>query len=470
MSNQQGQAMFGVTLADARRVQNAFLVAPAELHYTTYYRNRATTDMFIQHLCDTQSGSGDQMILNADNLQCWMLQECQGKTAYYASQRLAILGQYLRAIHLAGLTATDLMADFRAAHRQPSWISLAKALQSPDSTAALKSLQSPPPIGPLHPYVQQYLELHESLGKRYRSQRFALFDLDRHLHAWGVGSPQAIDAPMIQRWVGTFTCTPRVRMFKTRYVRRFFDYLKSLQVLIQNPLGPARFVEARPDPVTFQPFIFTPEQVASLLAHVEQLPASHFFPLRGPTCHMMLAMLYGLGLRHGEVLRLRIRDVDMDRQTLLITQTKFHKSRLIPFGPKLGLRLRTYLGQRRGLFGTCHEGDPLFVARWRKPMCFGTLMNTFRAALRSIGMTGTEGLPLPRLHDLRHSFAVHRLLQWYKEGIDVQNRLPVLATFMGHVDIVSTQVYLTITFELLHEANIRFHRHFGCQFDAEVRS
>ena len=155
--------------------------------------------------------------------------------------------------------------------------------------------------------------------------------------------------------------------------------------------------------------------------------------------------------------------------TLLIAQTKFHKSRLIPFGPKLGQRLRTYLGQRRGLFGTCYEDDPLFVAYRRKPMSYTTLMKIFRAALCSIGLTRDSGLPVPRLHDLRHSFAVHRLLQWYKEGGDVQNQLPVLATFMGHVNVVSTQVYLTITFELLHEANVRFHRHFGRQFDQEVR-
>ena len=104
----------------------------------------------------TQSGLTGQMIWDTDNLLCWMIRDCQSRDLYIASQRLAIVGRYLSAIHLAGLTATDLMADFRAAHRQPSWPSLVKALQSPDSAAELKSLQAPPPIGPLHPHVQRY--------------------------------------------------------------------------------------------------------------------------------------------------------------------------------------------------------------------------------------------------------------------------------------------------------------------------
>ena len=184
---------------------------------------------------------------------------------------------------------------------------------------------------------------------------------------------------------------------------------------------------------------------------------------------MMLALLYVLGLRHGEVLRLSISDVDLGRQTLLIADTKFHKSRLIPFGPKLGLRLKAYLNKRCSLFPTCDKGGPLFVVRQCRPMCYETLIDVFRAGLRHIGMVGNGDKRLPRLHDLRHSFAVHRLLTWYKEGVDVQNRLPVLATFMGHVNIVSTQVYLTITSDLLNEASVRFHRNFGCQFDAEVQ-
>jgi integrase len=71
----------------------------------------------------------------------------------------------------------------------------------------------------------------------------------------------------------------------------------------------------------------------------------------------------------------------------------------------------------------------------------------------------------PRIHDLRHAFAVHRLLRWYRDGVDVQSRLPALSTFLGHANPRATEVYLTITADLLREANVRFHHHFGSQFD-----
>jgi integrase len=179
----------------------------------------------------------------------------------------------------------------------------------------------------------------------------------------------------------------------------------------------------------------------------------------------MLTLLCALGLRHGEVVRLRLRDVDGDRQALFIGQTKFHKSRYVPFGPKVGDRLRRYLEVRHGLLAPVGDDDPLFVTKRRKPVCLRMLLGVFRDILAGLGITGVAGQSPPRLHDLRHTFAVHRLLRWYRDGMDVQSRLPALATFLGHIDPKSTQVYLTITADLLREANARFHQHFGSHFD-----
>jgi integrase len=109
--------------------------------------------------------------------------------------------------------------------------------------------------------------------------------------------------------------------------------------------------------------------------------------------------------------------------------------------------------------------DPLFVTKWRKPVCSEMLLNAFRDILGTLGIAGRRA---PRLHDLRHAFAVRCLLRWYRDGVDVQGRLPTLATFLGHVDPEATQVYLSITAELLREANARFHRYFGSSFDEEV--
>jgi len=462
---------YELTLDQASRIMTEHLATYADCNAATKSMNRSVAESFLQEGGHAGTTLDGRLVWDTASLVRWMIRDCQGRRIRTASQRLGALARYLRTVHCAGLTSTDLMADFRAAHHGCSWEVIAAAMQSSDPVTALLSLESPssPPPGPLRPYIQRYLELHESLGKQYRAPRGALLDLDRHLCRWGVCSAQAVDATLIQRWVATMTCTATVRIHKTRFVRRFFNYLEGLQIVSKNPLGPARFVEARQDPVQFRPFIFRPEQVAAVLAHVEQLPPSHTFPLRGPTCHTMLALLYALGLRHGEARRLRIADVDLDQGILQITQTKFHKSRLVPFGPKLGLRLRRYLEQRRGLFRTCDDHDPLFVTYWPRPMSLHTLMAAFRAGLLAAGITSSHGTPLPRLHDLRHSFAVHSLLRWYQQGVDAQSRLPILATFMGHVEATSTQVYLSITLDLLQEASQRFHRHCGNLFDGEVR-
>src|SRR5262249_1191251 len=140
----------------------------------------------------------------------------------------------------------------------------------------------------------------------------------------------------------------------------------------------------------------------------------------------------------------------------------------VPFGPKVEACLKRYLEARHTVLLPVREGDPVFATKWRKPVYPLTLMQAFRAILRTLGVAGVPGQGPPRLHDLRHTFAVHRLLRWYREGADVQSRLPLLATFMGHIGPQSTEVYLTITAELLQEANARFHRQFGRAFDEEA--
>jgi len=182
----------------------------------------------------------------------------------------------------------------------------------------------------------------------------------------------------------------------------------------------------------------------------------------------MLVLFYGLGLRHGEACRLRLRELDWTRQALFISETKFHKSRYVPFGPKVSSCLRQFVEVRRTVLPPLCQDDPLFVTRWRKPIGQNAVMGVFRAILHELGITGVGEQRGPRLHDLRHTFAVHRLLRWYREGLDVQSRLPALATFMGHIEPISTEVYLTATNELLQEANDRFYRNFGCLFDEEV--
>ena len=252
---------------------------------------------------------------------------------------------------------------------------------------------------------------------------------------------------------------------RVRFVRRFFEYLLSLAVVMDNPVPRLLTSPRRMPHSAFKPYIFTREQLAAILAAARQLPGNHVCRYRAQICVTMLTLLHALGLRHGEVRRLRLCDLQLDRRTLFIAQTKFHKSRYVPFGPKVGHCLQRYLEVRHTLVQPMRDDDPLFVTKWRKPLGFKMLLKVFRNILSTLGITGMPSQGAPRIHDLRHSFAVNRLLRWYREGLNVQSRLPLLSTFLGHANPQSTEVYLTITADLLREANARFHTHFGSQFD-----
>jgi site-specific recombinase XerD len=171
--------------------------------------------------------------------------------------------------------------------------------------------------------------------------------------------------------------------------------------------------------------------------------------------------LYGLGLRVGEVCRLCLRDVDLAESVVTIRDTKFHKSRLLPFGPRLRGCLERYEDVRTQTSSSPRPEDPFFVTQFGRRLSQATVNQTFPLVLAAAGIAPPPGGRRPRPHDLRHAFAVHRLLRWYREGRDVQSLLPRLSTFLGHAKITSTQIYLTITHELLDAANSRFWTHFG---------
>jgi site-specific recombinase XerD len=168
----------------------------------------------------------------------------------------------------------------------------------------------------------------------------------------------------------------------------------------------------------------------------------------------VFALLYGLGLQVGEVACLTLADADLPNDTLFIRETKFSKSRIVPLGPNLAQRLKRCVEQRHG---TCSEPErPLFSFTTGVCISAGTVSMTSHALVPKLELHVPPGVSLPRVHYLRHSFAVATLLRWYREGIDPNSRLMSLATFLGLVDPNSTAVYLTMTEDLLHEAAQRF--------------
>jgi site-specific recombinase XerD len=174
---------------------------------------------------------------------------------------------------------------------------------------------------------------------------------------------------------------------------------------------------------------------------------------------MLILLLYAAGLRISEALSLRLTDVDLSAGILTIRESKFYKTRLVPMSPALNGTLGEPVAQRAKDHPTSLDAE-LFLTRTGTPVARHTAENVFsRLRVRAGGLRHDGCRYQPRLHDLRHAFAVHRLISWYRQGADVQRLLPQLATYLGHVHIAATQRYLTLTPELLHEASQRFERY-----------
>ncbi len=204
------------------------------------------------------------------------------------------------------------------------------------------------------------------------------------------------------------------------------------------------------------PFLFNRVQARQLLLIAFHLPDRNGAPHRGKVYFTIFALLYGLGLRVGEVSHLRRVDIDFNRKLLVIRQTKFSKDRLVPFGPKVAERLQEYLQHHEEYYGKRKPDSYVFSFRQERPIHPCTVSQTFHQLIPQLNLTLPLGVSPPRLHDLRHSFAVGALLRWYRTGINSTQRLFHLSMFMGHVDPSSTAIYLTITEDILKEANQRF--------------
>jgi len=207
----------------------------------------------------------------------------------------------------------------------------------------------------------------------------------------------------------------------------------------------------------FRARIYSDEELRGLLRAVPEVvpdrPALH-----RETIRTALLALYATGLRAGELARLGVGDVDLAARTFLVRDTKFFKSRLVPFSTSLADRLAAYFAARGA---PAHPRVPFFVDRGGRPLSPHKIWLVFRRLAQAAAIGARPGGRGPRVHDLRHTFAVRRVLAWYREGADVTAKLPLLATYMGHASVLSTHVYLTATAELLREASGRFERAYG---------
>jgi integrase/recombinase XerD len=295
--------------------------------------------------------------------------------------------------------------------------------------------------------VTDYIEHNRSLGKRFRGEACILLAFARSI---GDTPLNKIQPAKITRFIdrkGTRDITKRK---KYRVLERFFRFSVARGRLKASPVPITEWRRSMP-PRT--PYIFSEGELKRLLTAVPEATSGQSH-VDAETLRVYLLIVYGAGLRRGEGCRLKIDDVDLAQSLMHVRETKFFKTRIVPIGASLTTAITPFVTQRRN---SAADGEALFTKRNGNPLSISAIGSVFKR-LRKIAGIGREGdtRNQPRLHDLRHSAAVHRVIAWYRSGADLNDLLPKLATYLGHKDLSGTQHYLTMTEELLAEASRRF--------------
>jgi integrase len=302
--------------------------------------------------------------------------------------------------------------------------------------------------------IADYLAFRRALGYRLVGDAFILHAFCKSM---GGESLSALTADRVRAYLHHGAVSQETVAKRHRALSGFYRYLAGRHGIHLPPLPTAPKSVA----TGFVPYIYSHEELKRLL---QAAPVACQNPLAlfdAGTLRTVLLLLYGAGLRLGEAVRLNVGDVDLAEAVLTVRQTKFHKTRLVPLGQDLtGMLIdyRKHCDRRRAPDPDC----PFFRLRNGERIKQSTTERTFRL-LRTIAQVSRTGGPRqqPRLHDLRHTAAVHRLVAWYRCDEDLQYLLPRLATYLGHKDLSGTQHYLTLTPPLLREASKRFERYAG---------
>lgn len=296
--------------------------------------------------------------------------------------------------------------------------------------------------------VETYVLHRQATGQKFESPAVALRAFCRR---YGQMRLQAITSTEVKQFLDVPQTGPATWRRKYGVLRDFFAYWQCREKLNAVPM-PSAVPRYRP---TFVPYIYSRWELRLLLDAVSRCQQRAACRTSAVTLRSLLLFLYGTGMRVGEALRLRMADVDLDYGVITIRGTKFYKSRLVPLGSDVVQVLRRYLAAP-GRWNQHYR--PLFQSRQHNRLGHSTVDANFRRLCTLAGVRRSDASSRqPRLHDLRHTFATHRLTEWYRTGKNVQALLPALSTYLGHADLHSTQCYLTMTPELLTEANRRFH-------------
>lgn len=300
--------------------------------------------------------------------------------------------------------------------------------------------------------LTRYIQLQRDRGRRFRADAVAIRAFSR---AMGDVDVADVDPKAVQTFLTGAGPVTAHAVQKYRYLTAFYRFAVARGFADSSPL-PA---DPPKSPPSLTPHIYTSGEISRML-QVSETFDNRASPLQGTTLRTLLLLLYGTGMRIGEALSLNLADVDLPERIVCVRDTKFYKTRLVPLGPKLTAELDAYARRRRVLALPAGEASAFFATRTGARLSYERASRMFRRVRALAGIRReTDARYQPRLHDLRHTATVHRVVHWYRTGQDVQRLLPQLATYLGHVGIASTQRYLNMTPELLQAASIRFEQY-----------
>lgn len=304
---------------------------------------------------------------------------------------------------------------------------------------------------PLANDIVAFVAFKHALGIGYRREEFTLRAFDRFVaERYPRCVPRARLPDLIRQWMTRKNRKPITLAAEHVVIRQLCLFRRRSDA---RAFVPPRAWAPASTRSSFVPTVLSKEEVVRVLNAASSLGRPAF---RGVLYRTLVLVLYCTGVRFGEALRLRVRDVDIRRRVLWIAPSK-GRSRWVPFDESLASELRRYMRARRE-YGAAWPDDRFFVGNDRKRLCANTASDALRTLFRVVGLKPAEGRVGPRPYDLRHAFAVHRLERWYRAGVDLHERLPWLSAYMGHDNILGTEKYLHATARLLEVAGRRLHR------------
>ena len=404
--------------------------------------------------------------LSIETVRQWLKRDAARSPLKNVVDRAGIISRYLDWRAIRGADPNPLAALRTQYGRR--LMPIVRALLLEDYPRALDALRPLSEWGSTWgPVMHEHIARMQSLGYRYEAQKRDLRRLDRFLQQRtdlaGEPLPELLEA-----WRSS--CRGVRHQLRVQQCGRRLSqamHRKDMRApILSIDLGLQRRVlqEER------KPHIYSQSDITRLYEAARTFPSNNA-PLRPIMLRTMLTLAYCAGLRMGEIAALTLADVDTRLGIIEIRESKFFKSRRLPLAPSVTRVLAEHMSVRQAAGAPTEPGSSMWWSPLRRrAYSTGVLNKLMILLIRRAGLKPAYGRCGPRAHDLRHTFVAHRMLQWYREGVDPQARLPHLATYLGHKDIVSTLVYLNIPPELLREASERHRRRGVDALRAEMRS